>query len=819
MKLPPFHISNWLSGDFVRRLSEFVIKYRLAVIVFFGVLGLFGIFLSSKLSIDSDLMKILPEDDPIIKQYESFISSGTSREVTYIALKTYDKSPDGSDSLLKAARAIFDNSNQMSNIEAFVRFDLLSDLGPLGLLLLDSSELSSINAGSQDLSRTMQRLINYDFSAIRSIGETLGSFEKLKDMINVGDSSLGLESYIRIPDKSPQNDPLILVMGFKLDGPSSDIAYVARVIPKLRNWISETIRPFGVTYGMTGDHFGTYDSHRQATDDFMLTTIISLTGISLLFLFAYSSFKITLFVFSALATSMFITLGIAYVVFGSLNIITSFVTAITLGLGIDYGIHIVTRLSDGAKTIAEPARLLRETYSSLFKPLITSMLTTAVVFVILSLIDAPAVRELGILTSFGIVVFFIVMFLFLPALSIKTIIKGSKSANIHLLDKSFFNLSRIVRRLGVISGGVVFAIILVLSYLGYSNIRNFSYTPPGLMAVDSEQIAVPRLIERAFGGSIMNTVPFMVPDIDSLRQAHKSLQNNQNVRSVFSILSILEASDGDQMSQLQQVTRQIDSMRNSPLVEAILKKAQYYDFMIELLDRAETVKDSDELIGLVADVIPDSLKERVLYEDENGKKYFVINAETTSMVYRNNVIKILFDSVGEDLKNAAGGYPRVFYHLMEEVRKVAIPVSLLALAAVFVIVSLERRNLLDGLKIALLLTGILLTMFGLMEIFGIETTFITVISAPLIIGIGVDALVYVVHGSGKTDDKELSRILKSITMSSATTMFAFFSFAFAKGKLISNFGLSIVFGVFMALVVASFLVPVLPWSSKGKNGG
>ena len=82
-------------------------------------------------------------------------------------------------------------------------------------------------------------------------------------------------------------------------------------------------------------------------------------------------------------------------------------------------------------------------------------------------------------------------------------------------------------------------------------------------------------------------------------------------------------------------------MRNSPLVEALLKKAQYYDFMIELLDRAESVKSSDELIDLISEVIPDSLKERVLYEDGQGRRYFVINAEPTSIIYRNNVIKIL----------------------------------------------------------------------------------------------------------------------------------------------------------------------------------
>jgi len=808
-----------MSGDKVDRLSEFIIRHRAAVIVFFGILGIFGAFLSSKLSIDSDLMKILPENDPVIRQYESFIEGNSSRDVTYIVIKSDDKSPRGIDNLVAAAREIFDSADQFTSIEAFVRFDVISDLGPLGFVLVDSSELESLSSSNQDMVRNVQRLVNYDFSAIHNIGEMLAGFDDFKEIMKGDESAERFENFIRLPDSIPQKDPMVLVMGFKLDGPSSDVAYVARVIPSLRKWISEKLEPYGLTYGMAGDHFGTYDSHRQATDDFMLTTVISLTGISLLFLLAYSSLKITLFVFLSLAVSMFITLGAAHLIFGSLNIITSFVTSITLGLGIDYGIHMVTRLSDGAKKERNAQRLLRETYGSLLKPLMASMLTTAAVFVILALIDSPAVRELGILTSFGIVIFFIVMITFLPALSIKTVMNLGRSANIHLLDRFFSWLARLIRKFGVVSGGIVFVLILSLSYLGYISITNFSYTPPGLMATDSEQIAVPALIERTFGGSILNSVPFMVGDVESLRRAHESLNNNPNIRSVFSILSILEDGSQNQVNRIQSITRQINSMRNSPLVEALLKKAQYYDFMIELLDRAESVKSSDELIDLISEVIPDSLKERVLYEDGQGRRYFVINAEPTSIIYRNNVIKILFDSVGEELREAAGGYPKVFYYLMDVVRKISIPVSLFAFVVVFIIVTIERKNLFDGLKLFALMVGILMTMFGLMEISGIETTFITVISAPLIIGIGVDALVYVVHSSGKRDEKELARTLKSITMSSATTMLAFFSFAFAEGKLLSSFGLSLASGVLMSLVVATFLVPVLPWNSKERNGG
>jgi len=787
--------------------------------VFFIILGAFGAYLSMKLSVDSDLLKILPQDDPIVKQYNRFISGDTSGGVTYVVLQTDDKTEKGTENLMAAARDMYDRAAEFKNIESFVRFDLMSDLGPLGLLMVDPAELSSMRNRDQDLTRAVQMLVNHDFSAIRSLGQMLIGFEELKTLVDDESHEDDFINFVRLPESVPENDPMVLVMGIRLDGPSSDVSYVKRVVPGLREWVTDISKSHGVSYGMAGDHFGTYDSHKQVNDDFILTTILSLAGISLLFFFAYSSVKITLCVFSSLAISMFITLGLSYMIFGSLNIITTFVTAITLGLGIDYGIHMITRLSDGATREKNPVSLLLNSYKALIKPLSASMITTALVFTILAVINSPAIRELGILSAIGIVVFFIVMTVYLPAISIKTIMNQGKKANIHLLDRFFLRMSKVILRFGVVFGGVVFMLILILSYLGLNNIRSFSYTPPGLMSTDSEQIAVPTLIERTFGGSIINTVPFILPDIDSLRRAHEEIDQNPNFRSSFSILSVIEGGEGDYINQMQQVTKEIDALRDSPLIEAVFKKANYYDFVVELLDRAESIESSNDLVDLATEVIPESLRDQLLYTAANGETYFILNSEPSSTIYRNNVIKIIYDSLSPELKASFGGYPKVFHYLMDLVRIVSLPICLVAFVAIFVVVSIERKSIIDGLKTFVLMVGILMSMFGLMELMGIETTFVTVISAPLIIGIGVDALVYVIHSSREKKNSELARTFKSITMSSATTMLTFFSFVFARGKLLSTFGISLGFGVLAALVVATFLVPVLPWNSKKKIGG
>ncbi|OAA30412.1 RND transporter [Kosmotoga arenicorallina S304] len=800
----------------MRKLASFVINYKLPIIAVFIFLAVVGGYYASKLVVNSDLMKILPPDDPVIKRYKEFMENSSTGDITYVVLKTFEKSSQGIEKLKGAARALFDSSKDSPYIKGFVKFDYLSELGPMGLVLVDPEKVPSFNA-SFDLSDNFEKLLNYEFTAIHNAGTSLWQLMNIYREINNPEAADSYESYIRLPDEFPEEDPMILVMGLKLNGTSADIDYVTKAIPELKKWIKGILKPFNIDYSLTGDHFGTYESYKQANRDFAITTIISLLGIALLFYAAYSSLRITLYIFLSLIVAMLITLGIAYLIFGELNIVTTFVNAITLGLGIDYGIHMITRLSDESKRNKIQRSMLTNAYSAITKPLLVSMVTTALVFVILALINAPAVRELGVLTSIGISVFFAVMYLFLPAISLNSISKGGAAANIHSLDKVFYYISGSVKKFRRISLTVVILFLMFLSYLGISNLNNFSYTPPGLMAEKSEMLSTLSLIERVFKASIANTVPFIVKP-DELKTVYDKIKVNPHIGNLFSLMDLVRGDEEQYLSQFKSLVKKVNAFRGSPVLESLLKKAEYYDSIIELIDKSQDIENPDELINFVAGNLPASLKKQLIYEAPDGEQYFVINAEPKNRIYRNNVIKTLFDSLG-DLQEYVGGYPQVFYYLMDTVKGVSFPLSLVAIILVFIIVWIDRRNIYDSIRILILMSGILIAMFGLMEILGIDTSFITIISAPLIIGIGVDSLVHMIHSSSSKNPYETARTLKSVAMSSATTILAFSSFAFAQGKLLRDFGLSMAAGVFIALVVATMAVPVLPWKEKNRTGG
>ncbi|AKI97617.1 efflux RND transporter permease subunit [Kosmotoga pacifica] len=800
----------------MRKFAAFVVNYKLPIIAVFLFLTVIGGYYASKLVVNSDLMKILPPDDPVIKRYREFMRNSSTGDITYVVLQTDEKNEKGVEKLKRAAKELFSSSKDFPYIEGFVKFDYLSELGALGMVLVDPEKIPSFDS-VLNISSDLEKLLNYEFTAIHNAGLSFWHLMNMYREISNPGTSRDYESYIRLPDEFPENDPMILIMGLKLNGASADIDYVLKVIPELKAWIESRLEPFDIKYSLTGDHFGTYESYKQANRDFTVTTIISLLGIALLFYSAYSSVKITLYIFVSLIVAMLITLGIAYLIFGELNIVTTFVNAITLGLGIDYGIHIITRLSDESKRNKIQRTILASTYRAITKPLLVSMITTALVFVILALIDAPAVRELGVLTSIGITVFFAVMYIFLPALALSSISKGGASAKIHSLDKFFYYIAGSVRKFRRLSLTAVILFLLIMSYLGISNLNNFSYTPPGLMAEKSEMLSTLSLIERVFKASIANTVPFIVK-ADDMKDVYEKLKDNPYIGNLFSLLDIVQGDEEEYFSQFKSLIKKINSFRGSPVLETLLRKARYYDTLIELIDKSQNINDPDELINFVAANLPPSLKKQLIYEAPDGEKYFIIKAEPKDRIYRNNVIKILFDSLGE-LKKYVGGYPQVFYYLMDTIRGISIPISLIAMVLVFLVVLTDRKNISDSIKLLILMFGILIAMFGLMELLGIDTTFITIISAPLIIGIGVDSLVHMIHSSTVKNTYETARTLKSVAMSSATTILAFFSFAFAQGRLLRDFGLSMAAGVFVALVVATMAVPVLPWKEKTRTGG
>ncbi len=96
------------------------------------------------------------------------------------------------------------------------------------------------------------------------------------------------------------------------------------------------------------------------------------------------------------------------------NVLTVMVTALTIGLGIDYSIHVWRRFESMREKEGDIWAGLKETYSSTGVALVLSAGTTICGFAVLLISDMPVVRDFGVVTAITVFFSLILALILLP---------------------------------------------------------------------------------------------------------------------------------------------------------------------------------------------------------------------------------------------------------------------------------------------------------------------------------------------------------------------------------------------------------------------
>jgi predicted RND superfamily exporter protein len=171
----------------------------------------------------------------------------------------------------------------------------------------------------------------------------------------------------------------------------------------------------------------------------------------------------------------------------------------------------------------------------------------------------------------------------------------------------------------------------------------------------------------------------------------------------------------------------------------------------------------------------------------------------------------------ERVNENATGMPPVFRALIEVIGKDGRNAILLALVVVFFVLWVDYRKPGHALMAMIPLTIGIFWMVGLMGLFGIKMNVVNIMGLPMIIGIGVDDGVHIVHrwrieGKGKIT-QVISSTGKAILLTSATTMLAFGSLVFSVWPGFASLGVAMFVGVgacfLSTIIVLSGILGVL----------
>ena len=185
---------------------------------------------------------------------------------------------------------------------------------------------------------------------------------------------------------------------------------------KLVAGINEARRDARVAISCTGAHLSAVIDESVMKRNIIVCIISSLFVVLGLFYLTYRRFLPTLLIPLILLYGVTMALGVAGFFLPSIHIISFAFTALIIGLGTDYSIHLYDRFYSERSSGTDAQEALRRAVTDTGHGLFTAAFTTALPFLALVISDVRALSELGLLVGLGVLFSLYATFLFLPPL-------------------------------------------------------------------------------------------------------------------------------------------------------------------------------------------------------------------------------------------------------------------------------------------------------------------------------------------------------------------------------------------------------------------
>ncbi|MFC1619982.1 MMPL family transporter [Candidatus Neomarinimicrobiota bacterium] len=199
------------------------------------------------------------------------------------------------------------------------------------------------------------------------------------------------------------------------------------------------------------------------------------------------------------------------------------------------------------------------------------------------------------------------------------------------------------------------------------------------------------------------------------------------------------------------------------------------------------------------------------YVGKSGKHFLIYVFARENIWNRQNMERLVEDM--RKVSPRATGLPIVYHALLSAMLADGKLAMQIALGLIFLLLLADFRNVWKALlAIVPLIFGVLL-MLGVMHLSGLMLTLIGIYAVPIIIGIGIDDGVHIIHRynieGADAHSKVFASTGRAILLTSLTTMLAFGSLWFASMAGIGDLGVVLFIGVGSCFVATVLVIPVL----------
>jgi predicted RND superfamily exporter protein len=239
-------------------------------------------------------------------------------------------------------------------------------------------------------------------------------------------------------------------------------------------------------------------------------------------------------------------------------------------------------------------------------------------------------------------------------------------------------------------------------------------------------------------------------------------------------------------------------------------------------DFAPYFKDSVVKMSSTEPIYLDMLPEEILDRYSNkDRDLFLITLYPSGSIYDGDFMNKFVEDV-ERVSEKATGMGPLMVALLKVFGRDGRNAVLLTLVIVFVLLLIDFRKPAHALMAMVPLALGVFWMLGMMNMTGILLSMMTVMGIPLIIGIGIDDGVHIMHRWKHEGDSKIRLVYastgKAVLLTSLTTMFAFGSLMFSAFPAFGLFGGALFLGVGACFLTSVIVLPGILGVIARRNG-
>ena len=617
------------------------------------------------------------------------------------------------------------------------------------------------------------------------------------------------------------------------------------------------------------------DEMEHTTKDMQFSSIIAIVLVMALFMLTFRIWSTPILAGLNLMVAIVIAAGGLGLVLGRLNMMTSMFAVILIGLGIDYAIHIISVYGERRVIDKDAVAAMQETLVRSGPGIVTGALTTAAAFFALAISVTQGIKEMGIVLGIGIICAMLTTIVLLPAILVareKVLARVTKKT-IKQPHVEFAFLGEIGRRIA--SHPLIFlivAIVLTVIFLYQALNIKFDYNMLNIEPKGLPTVVLQDTIIEAFDLSpdFAMVTTSSIEESYELAEKLKEMPLVSMVENVADYVPPKEKQE-ERMPEVARVRKTVSrDIRRMPISHAnlnrLIEQLKRLDMNIYELSQLAFIGGQDKVDAKAKSIIGDPEKEtsesfilnlakkveqdpkkaiaqlnrfqgyyhpvlrskiyrmanpalitlddlpehvRNQYVNEKGDKYLV-TIYPKEQVWNYEALT-RFNKQMETVSPKITGMPPIFLHLIRLIGRDGLLATMLTVIIVVLLLWIDFRSLpLALLGVIPLITGGI-WMLGIMKTFGVMLTVVNVMAIPMIVGIGIDDGVHVLHrymfeGFRKTP-VVLRSTGKAVLLTSLTTMAGFGSLMTASYRGWVGFGALLVTGVGACFLTTILFIP------------